>query len=295
MGTDSPEEKRPTTPVDFDKLHESLRESSARLSRSLVTFVLALLYLLITVASTTDLQLLLPDSRVKLPVLSVELDLFGFFIIAPTFVLILHFSFLLHLLHHVRKLEAWISATTKEQIVLLPSFIFNYTYTYSVRPKTMNYWLTRALQVVVLGLWPLSLLLYIQIRFADYHSLPMTAWHFVVVGLDVFILIVYWYRIINPEYLGERSVLRKILGLVPGKGEKKRPWIGAFLLGLGRLVYPSKENKAVQMYMRIFALALLVSAGCLTIVWMITTDRYSENELFLPRLDVQGEILVKSP
>ena len=132
MGTDSPEEKKPTTTVEFDKLHESLRESSARHSRLLMTFVLALLYLLITVASTTDFQLLLPDSRVKLPVLSVELPLFGFYIVAPALVLILHFSFLLHLLHHVRKLKAWISATTKEQIVLLPSFIFNYTYTYSI-------------------------------------------------------------------------------------------------------------------------------------------------------------------
>ncbi len=278
MGTDSPEENKPTTPVKFDKLHESLRESSARLSRSLLTFVLALLYLLITVAATTDLQLLLPDSRVKLPILGVDLPLFGFFIVAPALVLVLHFSFLLHLLHHVEKLKAWDKAASDEQKVLIPSFILNYTHSLM---QLRHHKLMRALQVVILVLSPLLLLLYMQLCFADYHSVPMTAWHFVVISLDIIVLYVYWVRE-TPLDFRNRAVISfsKILS-------------GNFKTGIKSLKQIWRETSVT--YKLMFVPVICFSTTCLILVTLITCDFFDEHRWFIPRLEVTGERLVKSP
>lgn len=65
------------------ELHDALKESSSHNGRLLVSFLLFVVYFLITVGGVTDYTLLVPDSTVKLPLLNVELPLFGFFIVAP--------------------------------------------------------------------------------------------------------------------------------------------------------------------------------------------------------------------
>ena len=53
-------------------LKDSLNESSKYNRRIITATLLIVFYLLITVASTTDLQLLMPDSKIKLPLITKE-------------------------------------------------------------------------------------------------------------------------------------------------------------------------------------------------------------------------------
>jgi len=313
------------TPTEFDKLTEALKDSSAHGARQMTVFVLFLVYMLITVAATTDRQFFLPDSKVTLPVLTVELPLEGFFIVAPALVIILHFNLLLHLLHHARKLKAWREADPDQEHVLLPGFILNYALIFI--PGTINYRLLRVLQAVILCFSPLALLLFVQIRYAANHDVAMTAWHFVLVGLDVFVLLIYWYRIIYPDLLDSKyDGFRKLLTFPPVDREIgyarvvtprlpiRRPhaWAAGVVLaistplgplrmiprGLRRSARPIKDVSAV--YMPMFATSMFVSAGCLLIVSLVCYgfyDRYgllAGDSFLIPRLDLSGQTLVKS-
>jgi len=285
--------------ADSEKLLETLDKSSSRNGRQLVVYLSVQVYFLVMVASTTDLQLLWTDSKIRLPILGVELPLFGFYVVAPALLLILHFNLLLHLLHHARKLKAWNEATTtEEQEQFLPGFILNYTVPF--REKTLNQMLMRTLQVIVLCVFPLLMLLYFQIRFADYHSIWMTGWHFLLVVFDVFVLIVYWYRINCPEYLDSKyDAVRQLLKAMwrehmPAQGSRKR------LFGVLR--------RRVTGYSLLFVGAITASAFCLAIVVLICGDffmlpqprdrRYERQPwyiTYLPRLSLYGEQLVKAP
>jgi uncharacterized protein YjbI with pentapeptide repeats len=256
----------------FEQLHEMLRESTGRHARGLTSLVVTLLYLFITVASTTDLQLLLPESRISLPIIGVQLNLFYFSIAAPALILILHFNFMMNLLDHARKLKAWGEVATREQLVLLPGFILTYTYVFARR--TFNYWLMRILQVAVICLAPLLLLLFVQIRFADYHDVWLTGWHLLIVFLDVFVLLVYWIRIAYPSLL-----------------EAQYDRLPNFTSLLGLL----RRNRSILFgYTPSFLSALLVSAGCLLIVMLIKGDYFEQTHWYVPRLHVIGETLVKA-
>ena len=88
-------------------LNEAVNSSSA-LNRNLgLFFVSFIMYLMVTVASTTDLMLLLPDSKVHLPLLNIEIGLFTFYGICPYLVLFMHLNLLLNLNRHSEKLRAW--------------------------------------------------------------------------------------------------------------------------------------------------------------------------------------------
>lgn len=270
--------------LEFDKIHDALEKSTVRNSRQLLSFVLIQLYLLITVAATTDLQLLLPDSKVTLPLLNVELPLFWFYIAAPVLIVIFHFHYLINLLQHARKLKAWDEAKSNQQNVLLPGFIFNFSILF--KQITINYRLLRFLQAAILCFFPLLLLLFIQIRFADYHSVPMTAWHFVLVFLDFLVLLIYWYRINYPELLNEKYDTFKILLSVLGKRRKKK--------GDEKESNPP-EKVASRGYLWAFVLVQIVSLSCLLIVVLLSFNYFKERHFFIPYINLPGETLVKPP
>jgi uncharacterized protein YjbI with pentapeptide repeats len=266
------EDSETAKPPSFEQLHEMLRESTGRHARGLTSLVVTLLYLFITVASTTDLQLLLPESRISLPIIGVQLNLFYFSIAAPALILILHFNFMMNLLDHARKLKAWGEVATREQLVLLPGFILTYTYVFARR--TFNYWLMRILQVAVICLAPLLLLLFVQIRFADYHDVWLTGWHLLIVFLDVFVLLVYWIRIAYPSLL-----------------EAQYDRLPNFTSLLGLL----RRNRSILIgYLPLLLSVLFVSVCCLGTVMLIKDDYFERMHWYIPRLHVIGETLVKA-
>jgi uncharacterized protein YjbI with pentapeptide repeats len=284
-----------------EKLLEALEKSSSHNGRQLAVFLSAQIYLLVMVASTTDLQLLLGDSKIKLPILGVELPLFGFYIVAPALLLVLHFSLLLSMLHHARKLQAWDESTTDDQKLLLPGFILNYAIPF--KAGTLNYTLMRLLQVITLCVFPLLMLLCFQIRFADYHSIWMTGWHFLLVLLDIFVLVVYWYRISYPKFLDRKY--DEIWQLLTALWKKQTTSSGSEEHGepprarnrLARWHVVSLLSGALT-YNGLLAIVAVVSTLWLAVVVMICSDYFDGRERYvelLPRISAPGERLVNAP
>ena len=98
-----------------------LYEMSSKKNRNLLLFYLvAIVYILIIVASTTDLDLLLPESSITLPVLSVDIALLFFYVFSSPLVLILHFNLLHNTIEHQKKIQQW---EKQESINILHSTI----------------------------------------------------------------------------------------------------------------------------------------------------------------------------
>ena len=187
----------------YDDIKNALDESSSVNRRFLLSFLLFEVYMLVIVGSTSDMQFLV-DSKIRLPLANVDIPLFGFYIIAPIFMIAIHFNLLFNILQHSQKLFYWSEKVKfSEKKVLLQPFLFNFLVRFS--PGQINYYLLRTILYAIIYFSPLSLLVLTQLKFSKYHSFPMTCWHFVLVLIDVLLLLIYWPRIINPKLRDEQS------------------------------------------------------------------------------------------
>src|SRR5215468_8497395 len=82
---------------DVAALERSLNDSATRVSTIWVSFLIFSLYLLTAATTVTHRQLLLAEP-LKLPVLNIDLPLWGFFFLAPILFVILHVYVLLQVL-----------------------------------------------------------------------------------------------------------------------------------------------------------------------------------------------------
>ena len=73
-----------------------MNEAAKRLNTVWVTFILLMTYLFIATGKITHKDLFL-ETPVKLPVLSVDVPLLGYFIAAPVFIVAVHSYFLVQL------------------------------------------------------------------------------------------------------------------------------------------------------------------------------------------------------
>jgi uncharacterized protein YjbI with pentapeptide repeats len=179
---------------NLNKLKETLDKSS-QVNRTLgLSFAVFIFFIALTVASTTDLMLFIPDSGYSIPFFELQLNTVYFFIAIPFVILILHYNILFNLQQHSKKLWNWYSLQTKQnkegQTVLvekvpndleLHPFLFNYAITLqnSIHAITLNIVIR-----ITIFILPLGLLVYILFRFADYQSWPITIWHFITIMLD---------------------------------------------------------------------------------------------------------------
>ena len=111
--------------TENDKSNQSeaarIYEKSSEKNRNLLLFYLiVIVYIFIIVVSTTDLELLLPESFISLPVLSVGIPLTYFYKFSSPLVLILHFNLLHNTTEHQKKIKQW---EKEESINLLHSTI----------------------------------------------------------------------------------------------------------------------------------------------------------------------------
>jgi hypothetical protein len=84
-------------PFDVVALERSLNDSAVRVSTIWLSYLIFALYLVIAAGTVTHRQLFLEDP-VKLPVLNIDLPLWGFFFLAPILFVIFHGYVLLQVL-----------------------------------------------------------------------------------------------------------------------------------------------------------------------------------------------------
>jgi hypothetical protein len=87
----------PIDPKDVGELQRALNDAAGKASVLWTTFITFELYLVIAFGSVKHRDLFL-ETPIKLPLLNVDLPLVGFFVVAPTVLVIFHFYVFLQLL-----------------------------------------------------------------------------------------------------------------------------------------------------------------------------------------------------
>lgn len=211
-------------PFDVQALEKSLNDSATRVSAIWTTFLIFSLYLLTAAATVTHRQLFLAEP-VKLPVLNIDLPLWGFFFLTPILFLILHIYVLLQVL-----LLARTAATYNEAIDSAVRFPASnaavrqrlantlFAQIFAGSPRERDGWLGRLLRAMAtITLWgtPLVILFAFQVAFLPYHSHFVTWTHRFSILLDLVVIGWLWPLILdssrNYEHLRIRRVTRLLI------------------------------------------------------------------------------------
>jgi uncharacterized protein YjbI with pentapeptide repeats len=195
-----------------------------------ISYLGVLSFLLVAVGGVTYKDLLL-ESPVKLPFLSVDLPLQGFFSLGPAIFLVIHLYVLLQfvlLADKVKKFDAALEAQIADVEARtklrrqLPNNVF---VQFLAGPRDIRNgmlgWLLTAVAWVSLIFGPVALLAFFQLQFLAYHSPSITWWQRVAVALDILMLWLLWPRVQFRD--GNRP-------------RRRTAWIGPGVSGLATLV-----------------------------------------------------------
>jgi hypothetical protein len=189
--------------ASIDKLQSAADGAATQVGHLYVTFLLFGLYIAVAVGATTPEQLL-RSAPVELPLLNVQIPLFGFYWIAPFLFVLMHFNLLLQF--HLLAQKLWrLDLAIERQIApesardaqrrLLHSFAFSHMLIGRHHRPLIRALLHIMIWMTVI-LLPVALLLAVQIRFLPYHDASTTMWHRILVAVDVLLILVLWLRVV---------------------------------------------------------------------------------------------------
>ena len=191
MGVDDAE-----TPVNPYSLLAAVNASSRSANVAWLIFLGLTAYLCIAVASVTHRDLLL-NSHVTLPILQVKIGLTRFFLAVPILLVLLHAALLGRLALLARKAREFDAAlrlleSTDERShplrLEIDSFFFVQAIAGPERSRVMSAFLN-SVSWLTLAVFPLALLLYVQIAFLPFHDAAVTIAHRLVVLADIVALL----------------------------------------------------------------------------------------------------------
>jgi uncharacterized protein YjbI with pentapeptide repeats len=193
---------------DLDALRASVVDAAGVGAGLWISYLFVLLYLLIATGGVTHRDLLF-ESPIKLPFLSVELPLVGFFVLGPLLFLIVHAYVLLHfvlLADKVGVFHAELAAQIADDEVRarlrrqLPSNIF---VQYLAGPREVRTgimgFLLRLIAQISLVVAPLALLVFMLFQFLPYHNELVAWWQRLAVVADLALLWTLWPAIARGE------------------------------------------------------------------------------------------------
>jgi uncharacterized protein YjbI with pentapeptide repeats len=205
-------------PKDLSELQRALNDAAGKASALWITFVTFQLYLAIAFGSVTHRNLFLEDP-IKLPVLNVDLPLVGFFVVAPTLLVILHFYVFLQLLG--------LAITVKDYDTLLVREVPDATDRQYLRRRLDSFpvlqflagprdqrtgfsgFSLRLITWITLVATPVLVLLQGQVTFLPYHGWWVVWLQRIAVLIDLAVIWYFWVRIRGDDDSGLRRVPRK--------------------------------------------------------------------------------------
>jgi uncharacterized protein YjbI with pentapeptide repeats len=195
-------------PFDVEALGTAVNDSANRVSAIWVTFLVFLLYLLIAATTVTQRQLLLAEP-IKMPVLNVDLPLWGFFFLTPILFVVLHAYVLLQVILLGHTAAAYNAAVTqwhlspRQETSLrqrLANTLFAQIFAGSPRERQgWLGWLLTGITWITLAIGPILLLLVFQFRFLPYHSHIVTWTHRLLIVLELGAFFLIWPLVLDPE------------------------------------------------------------------------------------------------
>jgi uncharacterized protein YjbI with pentapeptide repeats len=210
-------------PFDVTALERSLNDSATRVSTIWVSFLIFALYLVIAAGTVTHRQLLLEDP-VKLPVLNIDLPLYGFFFLAPILFVILHVYVLLQVLLLGRTAAAYNEAVDKavkpplENASVrqrLANTLFAQIFAGSPRERGGPLGaLLKAMAWVTIAIAPVLLLFVFQFKFLPYHSHFVTWTHRLLIFMELATVFMLWPLVLDAQMdIAWRRIVRQPITL----------------------------------------------------------------------------------
>ena len=160
------------------------------------------------IESVTHQQLLNPEIKISLPVIGVELPVFGFFAAAPVVLTLLHLYFLVHVIHfahelQLARLERGVTTSNGKKLdqsnekwkSLVHGSMFPVVF---LNPKELSRVTLNFMNIIVYlsFFWLVPfVLLRTQWQFLSYHSFALTALHKFLVIFSVFLSLAHWFPI----------------------------------------------------------------------------------------------------
>ena len=210
----------PTAADDHDWLEvarDALVDAAGQVSTLWTTYILALLYFYVATAGVTHRDLFL-ESPIKLPFLSIELPLKGYFWFGPILAWVLH----VYVLIHVRLLADKVNGFGADLVTAYPNVQEREHY---LRRLPINLFvqqlaaarlsksqvakrLLRAILWLTLVALPLGLFIFFELRFLPYHDQPITWLQRLLVVGDLVILFYFWRGIASSGKHPERPYSR---------------------------------------------------------------------------------------
>jgi uncharacterized protein YjbI with pentapeptide repeats len=188
-------------PFDVEALESAVNDSATRVSTIWISFLIFSLYLLIASTTVTQRQLLLAEP-VKLPILNIDLPLWGFFFLAPILFVILHAYVLLQVVLLGRTAAAYNAALARvglspEENVSLRQRLANtlFAQIFAGSPREREGWLgwlLKAMAWITLAIAPILILLAFQFSFLAYHSHIATWTHRLLILFELAALFLIW-------------------------------------------------------------------------------------------------------
>jgi uncharacterized protein YjbI with pentapeptide repeats len=195
-------------PFDVEALESAVNDSATRVSAIWISFLIFSLYLLITATTVTQRQLLLAEP-VKLPVLNIDLPLWGFFFLAPTLFVILHAYVLLQVVLLGRTAAAYNAAVARAELSpeennSLRQRLANtlFAQIFAGAPREREGWLGRlliAMAWITLAIAPILILLAFQFSFLAYHSHIATWTHRLLILVELVALFLIWPLVLDAQ------------------------------------------------------------------------------------------------
>ncbi|WP_409306785.1 pentapeptide repeat-containing protein [Pectobacterium sp. B1J-3] len=164
-------------------------ESSEKNHRFFLVYIFLLTYVLIIVSSTTDLQLLLEEKGIILPLLNIHVSLVGFYIIAPLLILFIHANLILHALITCKKLRS-LNDTYNS---LVPDIkIKNNILDIAILSNNNFHSKTYKVLANILYIYAAPIVLSVTFfRFSDYQSTTIFILHLAILSLDLACIIIF--------------------------------------------------------------------------------------------------------
>src|SRR5262245_52536722 len=193
-------------PVNPYSLLDALNTASARTNTVWLVFLGLMGYLLVAVAAVTHRDLLL-NTGIVLPILQVKIDLVRFFLCAPALLALVHLGLILQFVLLARKaLEFNAALRLLESTDLrshplrleLDSFFFVQAIAGPERSRLISA-LLNGIGWLTLLVFPVLLLLYMQLAFLPFHDAATTAAQRLIVLADVALLVLIGVFLLRTE------------------------------------------------------------------------------------------------
>ena len=190
-------------PKDVGELQKALNDAAGKASVLWTTFVVFQLYLAIAFGSVTHRDLFL-ENPIKLPLLNVDLPLVGFFVVAPTVLLIFHFYVFLQLLGLASKAKSYNTLLTgvldpsdrqyiRQRLDVFPILQF----LAGPRDQRTGFvgFSLRLIAWITLVATPVLILLQGQVTFLPYHREWIVWLQRIIVLVDLVVVWYFWVRL----------------------------------------------------------------------------------------------------